>query len=26
MGFNLNNLNEVQREAVVHTDGPVMIL
>ena len=24
--FNLENLNPVQREAVLHTDGPVMIL
>lgn len=26
MGFELNNLNEVQRQAVMITDGPVMIL
>jgi DNA helicase-2/ATP-dependent DNA helicase PcrA len=26
MGFNLNNLNEVQKQAVILTDGPVMIL
>jgi len=26
MAFNLSNLNEVQQQAVLHTDGPVMIL
>jgi DNA helicase-2/ATP-dependent DNA helicase PcrA len=26
MNINLSNLNEVQRQAVIHTDGPVMIL